>query len=422
MAHLTTLEELRDIIVTLASIEAFNTPFVSCYLNLEHGVNRAREKIDKRANLLRQVLDGSDLDDFEDSIAAIECYLDEELLPGAKGVAFFARSSFEREFYMPLQFAVPLPNRLRVYPTPNIYHLVELKDTYECYLVMIATPDWVRILEVNLGAATIQAWSKHPPLSDRVGWEWSQTQYQLYRRDREKRFLQEKISVLEQLMHSGEHTHLILAGDPQITARIRHTLPESLASKLMDVIPTANRDAQTDIVTATLSVFVEQEEQESQSIAARLIQAIRTQGLAVVGAEDCLDNLQRGRADTLVLLQEYHPDPGWFCAACNTMGATPHETTVCPRCNSEAIRPTDLREELVRLAGKWNCPVEVVENSDDLAALGGVGCLLRYQADLQSERSNDPTLETNSSISSANACNPSRNSVIPSLSSSIPMM
>ena len=88
-------------------------------------------------------------------------------------------------------------------------------------------------------------------------------------------------------MRSGGHSHLILAGDPQITARIRHNLPESLASKLMDIIPATRQDAQADIVTATLSTFIEQEEQESRSTAARLIQTIRTQGLAVVGVEDC---------------------------------------------------------------------------------------------------------------------------------------
>ncbi len=382
MAHLTTLNELRDIIATLAGIKAFHTPFVSCYLNLEHGDDSAREMIDQRADLLRRVLGGSELDDFEDSITAIKRYLDEELLPEAKGLAFFARSSFEREFYMPLQFAVPLPNLLRVYPTPNIYHLVELKDTYERYLVMIATLDRVRILEVDLGAATIQAWSEHPPLRERVGWEWSKMQYQLYRRDREGRFLQEKISVLEQLMHSGEHMHLILAGDPQITARIRHALPQSLASKLMDTIPATSRDAQTDIVSATLSAFVEQEEQESQSIAARLIEAIRTQGLAVVGAKDCMDNLLQGRVDTLVMLQTYHPDPGWLCAACSAMGTTTPETSICPRCHAKSVRPADLREELVRQSGKSDCPVEIVEKSDDLAALGGVGCLLRYRDNL----------------------------------------
>ncbi|WP_456379366.1 baeRF10 domain-containing protein [Thiolapillus sp.] len=384
MAHLTTLEELQSRILVLASIEERNTPFVSCYLNLEQGMDGAIKTIDRRAKLLRRVLGGSDLDDFEDSIAAIKHYLDQELLPEAKGLAFFARSSFGREFYMPLQFAVPLPNLLKIYPTPNIYHLIELKDTYERYLVMITTPEWVRILEVNLGAATIQAWSDNPALRERVGPEWSETHYQLYRRDREGLFLQEKIAALEKLMHTGDHSHLIIAGEPQMTARIRQALPEHLARKVMDIIPASRRDAQTDIVAATLSVFVEQEEQESRSIADRLIQAVRTDGLAAIGAKNCLENLQHGRVDTLVMLQAYHPDPGWLCSTCQAMGTIAPESNICPRCGADTARPADLREELVRLAEKRNCQVEVVEMSDDLAALGGVGCLLRYRAGLES--------------------------------------
>jgi len=41
------------------------------------------------------------------------------------------------------------------------------------------------------------------------------------------------------------------------------------------------------------------------------------------------------------------------------------------------------------LAEKWNCLVEVVENRDDLATLGNVGCLLRYRPDRQNEKHND---------------------------------
>lgn len=183
-------------------------------------------------------------------------------------------------------------------------------------------------------------------------------------------------------MHSGDHSHLILAGNPQITSRIREALPDHLSAKLMDTIPASCRDAQSDIVTATLSVFVEQEEQESQSIAGRLIQAIRTQEPAVVGAKDCLDNLHHGTADTLVMLQDYNPDPGWICSTCNEMGETTPITNICPHCHSSTVRPTDLREELVRQAGIMDCPVEVVEFSEALMELGGVGCLLRFRADL----------------------------------------
>ncbi|MFT5548780.1 MAG: protein required for attachment to host cells [Candidatus Azotimanducaceae bacterium] len=382
MAHLTTHEELRNRILTLAVIEESPTPFVSCYLNLENGEQSALQSMELRAELLRRILKGRDLEDFSESVGAIKSYVKRELLPEAKGMAFFARSSFEKEFYMPLQFAVPLPNKLRLYPTPNIYNLIELKDTYERYLVMIATTEWVRIIEVNLGAATVQAWSEHPGRRDNVGEGWSETQYQLFRKHRESRFLQEKIATLEKLMKSGDHSHLIIAGDPQITARIREALTPHLNSKLMDIIPVSHTDAETDIVKATLSIFVEQEEHDSQSIADRLIQAVRTQGPAVVGAKDCLHNLQLGKVDTLVMLQDYAPDPGWICSTCDEMGETTPKSNICPHCNSRTVRPTDLREELVRQAGKKDCPVEVVEYSDALMELGGVGCLLRFRADL----------------------------------------
>ncbi len=382
MAHITTHEELSDSILTLADIEESPAPFISCYLNIENGQKSALETIEHRARLLRRILKGKDLENFDESIGAIKSYVKRELLPEAKGLAFFVRSSFEKEFYMPLQFAVPLPNKLRLYPTPNIYNLIELKDTYERYLLMIATTEWVRIIEVNLGAATVQTWSEHPGRRDRVGEGWSETQYQLFRNHRENQFLQEKLATLEKLMHSDDHSHLIIAGDPQITARIRGALTPHLNSKLMDIIPASHRDAETDIVTATLSIFVEQEEQDSQSIADRLIQAVRTQGPAAVGAKDCLHKLRQGKVDTLVMLQDYHPDPGWVCSTCDEMGENPPETDLCAHCNSNTVRPADLREELVRQAGKIDCPVEVVECSDVLLELGGVGCLLRFRTDL----------------------------------------
>ena len=37
MTHLTTLDELKQSITLLASVEASESPFISCYLNLEDG-------------------------------------------------------------------------------------------------------------------------------------------------------------------------------------------------------------------------------------------------------------------------------------------------------------------------------------------------------------------------------------------------
>jgi hypothetical protein len=379
MNHLTTLNELRGHITLLASVEESETPFVSCYLNLEDGEAAYREALDARASTLRRVLKGDELMDFEESLVRIEAYLANEVLPEAKGVAIFARGTFGGTFMLPMQFAVPLPNWIAVYPSPNIYHLVELKDNYHRYVVMHATAQRVRILEVNLGAVTMQVWKDQPQLRERVEREWARTRYQLNRRHRGGRFLEEQIAVLQRLMRAGGHTHLILAGDPQITGRIRHALPKELAARLVDTIPAGGSEREADVVAATLSSFIEYEEQESEAVAERLIQGLHSHDLALTGALACLQALQRDHVDTLVMARDYRPDPGWHCTACGTLGTEAPETLRCPRCGEESVRPLDIKETLVRLAGQAGRPVEVVEFADELMALGGVGCLLRFR-------------------------------------------
>jgi len=379
MAHLTTLDELHQQITLLASVDESDAPFISAYLNLEKGQAAWRETLNERARILRGILKGDDLADLEDALVKIEAWLSTDLLPEAKGAAIFVRGIFGGAFMMPMQFASPLPNWIAVYPTPNIYHLVELKDNYHRYIILLTMPEQASILEVNLGAATTQAWIDRSELRMRVGSEWTRTHYQNHQAHRGDRFVQEKIALLQRMMQAGGHSHLILAGDPVITARVRQALPMDLADKLVDVIPASERDHQTDVVMATLSSFIEHEVQESQSIAKGLIEGLRSQNLAVAGTSATLDALRWEKVDTLVMARGYQPDLGWTCMDCQTIGAEPPESSLCPECGASTLRPLDVREALVRLAGQSECLVEVVEKSDELTSLGGVGCLLRYR-------------------------------------------
>ena len=392
MTHLTTLDELKQHITLLANIEETDAPFISCYLNLENGQTNWRDVLDERARILRRILKGNDLADFEEALGKIEAWLAVNLLPEAKGVAIFVRGTFGGSFMLPMQFAAPLPNWIAVYPTPNIYHLVELKDNYHRYVVLLATPDRACILEVNLGAATIQAWINEPDLRMRVGQEWSRLHYQVHQAHRGDRFVHGKIAVLETLIRSGGHTHLILAGDPGITRHVHHALPKDLADKLVEIIPADETDQQADIVMATLSSFIAHEEQESRTVAERLIEGLRSQNLAVVGPADTLDALRWGEVDTLVMASGYQPDPGWICTDCKAYGIETPESAVCPCCAAESVRPQDTRESILRLAGQSDCAVEVVEQSDVLIALGGIGCLLRTQLDTQIDKQTEPAV------------------------------
>lgn len=340
------LKNLQKHIRTLATLEETNAPVISCYLNLEKSLAASQSFIRGRAGVLRKILFGEGLAGFDEALAQVEAFVGTELLPEAKGVAIFARGG-ELPLFLPLQFRLPLPDWFAVTALPNIYHLVELKDNYHRYVVLLAYEASLRILEVNLGEATEQLWTMRPELRQRVGREWTKEHYQSHMRVQTERMIKETVDLLEQLMSAGGHTHLILAGNHQVTSQVRKALPKAVAAKLVDTVVASSRDNISEVVAATLSAFIEQEEQESLAVVERLQEEVFTNGLAVVGPEESFKALQRGQVDVLIVARDM-PD-------------------------------TLTKEELVRLAEKSGCQVEVVNYSEALLAFDGVGCLLRYR-------------------------------------------
>lgn len=378
VAHGMDLDQLSIHIRTLIALEETEAPIVSCYVH--HAVERNGSQpslFDGRVRTMHKVLGGSEREDFDAAFAGIQRYLATELRPMTQGVAVFARAG-TRPFFLGLQFQVPLPAELSVSSTPDIYHLVELKDTYHRYVVMISTEERVRILEVTLGSITRELWAERPELRERVGREWTREHYQNHRRDRDERFLKEKIELLEKLMAAGGHTHLILAGSPRLTARIRHRLPRHLQTKLIDVVPASERAHVADVVTATLSSFIDREQQESLDTVAELVSSLRRGGLAASGAAATLEALRRNQADVLVMSCEFQSGPAWRCSSCGWAGATSSPPERCPGCSASGLQAANLKEVMVKLAERQSLEVEIVRHSDVLIELGGVGCLLRY--------------------------------------------
>ncbi len=120
MTHLTTLDELKQHITLLASVEESEAPFISCYLDLENGQTGWRDVLDERARILRRILKGYDLADLEEALGKIEAWLATDLLPEAKGADIFVRGSFGGAFMLPMQFAASYYTAgLRSIPRPT---------------------------------------------------------------------------------------------------------------------------------------------------------------------------------------------------------------------------------------------------------------------------------------------------------------
>src|SRR6266700_1174131 len=72
----------------------------------------------------------------------------------------------------------------------------------------------------------------------------------------------------------------------------------------------------------------------------------------------------------------------WSCWPRHTSlaraGVEPLPVKICSECLSKEIRELNLKEEIVRMAEITGSRVEVVNHSDALMRLGGIGCLLRF--------------------------------------------
>ena len=371
------VDQLRRHIRSLITLEDSLAPMVTCYARCGAG-GAHPAKFAARVRTIQRALNPDERDLFDEAFAKVHAFLSTGVRADTRGVAVFARAG-RGPVFLGLQFQVPVRDRLSVGWTPDIYDLVELKDSYHRYVVLIATEDVARVVEVSLGAVTRELWSERPELGERVGREWSREHYQHHRRDRGDRFLVEKVELLGKLMVAGGHTHLILAGSPKLTEQIRARLPKHLRSKLIDTIPSEAGGQIPDVVEATLSTFIAREQRESLDAVDRLVLAVQRGGLGVAGTARTLEALRQGQADVLILARDYAPGPAWTCARCTWVGSTSLLPERCPECHANDLRSADLKEVMVKLAERQVLEVEVVEQrSQALDQLGGVGCLLRY--------------------------------------------
>jgi peptide subunit release factor 1 (eRF1) len=371
------IQTLQKHVLTLATIEETAAPMVSCYLNLEAGLGAAMRVLDERVRLVRKALPAPKRDAFEQALRRINSRLAAGFRAESLGAAVFSRGG-DQEFFLDLEFRVPLPNWVAVNSTPNIYHLVELKDTYHRYVLVLVNERSTRILEVHLGSVTETAWTKRPELGERTGRGLGRAHYQSHRPERNHQFANEVVRFVDEVMSTRGYGHLILAGTPRMTALIREALPKRLTSKLINVVPASANERTSDVVAATLESFVEEEHQESLAAVEKLQQEICSHGLAVAGSRASLQALKGRQVDLLVMATEYAPDPAWICTACGEAAVQQPRPAACPNCGCPRTRELDVKEELVRLAELEGCGVEIVHDSEMLMRLGGVGCLLRF--------------------------------------------
>jgi len=371
-------EEFQTNVSILATMQETGFPVVSCYLNAEQGRAGCHAYLAERSPLLRRMMPEEHLDSFDQSMDHIWSYVDSHAAaPHVRGIVIFVRS-VEDPFVLKMHFPVTVTSALSVDRVPHISQLMALKTTYDRYVVILMTKKRASIMEINLGQVTRQTWSQHPVAPDLVERGWSKARYQRHRQQQTDETIQEKIKTVDGLMATGDHNHLILAGESSMVERLKAKLPAHLAQKLVDTVVTKPGVPHRDVIDATLASFVQYQQQHVANDIGLLQQAIYSNGLGVIGTEACLQCLRHGRADILLLAENYNPGPAWRCQGCRHIQIGREAPQACPECTGTTFDPVVLKEEMVRLAEQFSCQCRVIPPNDFLLTGGGVGCLTRY--------------------------------------------
>lgn len=351
----------------LASMPATKAPVLSCHIDLEEP--RWRTRFDEQAEALRAAFPANNGRRwFDQALASVKNHLRQPVAVGTRGLALFSRGGTS-PYFASLGFRIPLPPGLEVGRFPHVYRLVALRDNFHRFAALIVTSDAVRILGVNTGAVTQQICDRRIARLSKGSARSGAGEL--------RAIFADAAAILEPFMRLGGYRHLMLAGDAARVPLLRQALPRHLAARIWDIIPANDGDALMDIVQAASFSFADREEEESAAMVEWLCEGLGRDGWAVAGAGPAHKALKDGTADILILDERFTPEPVRQCVDCGRFSPPASPQFLCPVCGTGLCVPRDEREALVRAAVFAGVHVEIVNHSDTLMRLGGVGCILR---------------------------------------------
>jgi ribosomal protein L30E len=352
------IQQLSRHISALATLPETGAPVLSAYFDLRRPIEVLRSDFETWSTAARSALPKAGRPMFDTARSEVRALLKQVWPEEIQGLAVFARSG-EQALLMALPFQAVLETHFEVAARPAIFPLVQLKDRFHRFVLVICTEDNGWIMELTLGAVTQEILTTRPDHGNRLGRQLSREHFHHRREEDSRRFVRDQVLIINNLMARRGLNHLILAGHPRHVSPLRDQLPKNLQARVVgSVFHAPNGHDCSPLLDQAIDTFIEAEQEESRDTVERLHEQVRRQGLAVVGIRACREVIDAGAASQLVISEEL-----------------PHSD----------------REDLVRLATLHDLPIEVCEGDELLQSHGGVGCLLRFRLEyLQQTPPTDP--------------------------------
>jgi peptide chain release factor subunit 1 len=226
-------------------------------------------------------------------------------------------------------------------------------DRYRRYAVAVTDTNLARIFVVALGTIEPRGEVSSPKLGRTDVGGWSQARYQRHVDHHRVEHTRDVVAALERIVREERVDHVALAGGESAMSLLRSELSKTLAP-LVAELPRVTVDApEHEILRETLEVMSQQDARDDAERVARMYDAYRAGGLAMVGVAAVRLALENGQVHELLL------------------AASPDRL--------EGADGAAIADELVAKARQTDARVTFIKDAALLDEAGGVGAFLRYR-------------------------------------------
>lgn len=327
-----------------------------------------------RVKAIRQALEGSVREEFEATFHQVEDLLFHGPVPGERGRVVFASAS--SSFFVAYRLGVEPARKLVLDNSPFILPLMEMRDDYEDYGIILMDSDEARLYFVRSKALELVQSSSIDLMNRHKKGGMSQKRFNRGRRGSIDAFVSQIVEDLEKRDDLDKMRGLVIAGPGKEKKLLVDALPKHLAGMVIGMLDVSIEIPHHNLLARGEEIATAHEREGETQAIEELRKAIYKDEMAAIGVNEVRDALLQGRVETLLVLKDLSI-PGWICEGCKGihMGAAPNGT--CPDCDGP-VSGADIVNELAELVERTDARIEIVSASPFLESIGGLGATLRY--------------------------------------------
>lgn len=380
MTHSASLESFRpqnleERIQLLASVDVAEAPFLSCYLDLESGVDACEAFVERRASSIRSQLDPLAKLDFDEAFAEIKAGLRRGWPEETRGVALFARGLMGGRFFLSIPCRLPFADQMGYYRVPDIRPLLSLMDSSLPHVVLMAKEEGVELLRIENGQDRTLAWVSASRMLESpdvqvaplppAGTDAARSRVRRYARQ-----------LIVRALSVAGGIPLVLAGDAGPLARLWNWLPPQLRLAVRQQVVLSPFVERAKALRQITDRIAEAGRKTVDRFVSVRLRSAAARGASVAGARETLAALRAQALDTLLISSR----------ATTRLNEEPliarHRRWRFERTAYAAGMPWDAGIELSRLAVQQGVRT-LVTQSTELSRFGGVGGLLRDPVEIE---------------------------------------